>query len=123
MKVFILEDDPTRITLLIEWLQGHYLTIVDSCSKVDMFQPPYDLILLDHDLGGRQMTEHEDNGAAFAKLINDKINKNAIVIIHSHNPYGVKRMRDILDGGIIAPFGGGFFRNLLNMAAKACLGL
>ena len=62
MKVFILEDDPYRIVKFRDLLKGHDLTIIDSCTKVEEFKPPYDLILLDHDLGGRQLEDHEDCG-------------------------------------------------------------
>lgn len=114
MRVFILEDDLTRVQFLRELLMDHDLTIVDSCKDVGRFNPPYDLILLDHDLGGRQMTEHEDDGYAFIKLIKDHINPKAEIIYHSYNPGGAARMWAELDGrGYVAPFRSGAFNRIL----------
>lgn len=71
MRIFVLEDNAARIMWFERRFQGHDVTYADSCTQIDRFQPPYDLICLDHDLGGRQMSEHEDNGEAFVKLILD----------------------------------------------------
>lgn len=98
MRIFVLEDDPTRIdTLFKELGSGHDWTIVDSCERVDKFQPPYDVILLDHDLGGRQLEDHEDNGAVFAELIKDKLVPDDVVIVHSYNPAGTQRILGTLN--------------------------
>ena len=107
MNIFILEDDPYRIRLFREWLIKHKLTFADSCFQVDRFQPPYDLIFLDHDLGGRQLENHEDNGEAFAKLIQDRINFPTTIFVHSYNPVGVARIARVFDGlhVVINPFG------------------
>lgn len=113
MKVFILEDDPIRVDYLINRLGQHDLTVAKSCTEVGKFQPPYDLILLDHDLGGRQMTEHEDDGTQFIQLIADRVNVDAVVIFHSYNPGGAQRMRNILGSGYIAPFRSGAFNRIL----------
>ena len=101
MKIFILEDDPERIRWLRETLIDHETTFIISCIGVDNFQPPYDLILLDHDLGGRQLKEHEDCGLTFVNLVKDRINPEAVIIIHSFNPDGAQRMQQALfDAGI-----------------------
>lgn len=109
MKVFILEDDPIRIGQFMEWLRGDDITCADSCTQAYKFEPPYDLIFLDHDLGGRQLEEHEDDGLAFVRLIKDQINPDALVVIHSYNPDGALRMFDeLFDYGVLTlrqPFG------------------
>lgn len=92
MKVFILEDDPTRMLYLREKLTGHDITHIESCTQADRFQPPYDLILLDHDLGGRQLEDHEDDGLAFVTLVKDRVPRDAVIVIHSYNDAGARRM-------------------------------
>lgn len=123
MKVFILEDDPTRVQYLKERLKGHDLTVIDTCADVGRFTPPYDLILLDHDLGGRQMTEHEDDGAHFVDLVRDRMNRGATIILHSYNPEGAQRqaqrLRDVGLMGYVAPFRSGMFNRILLTVVEA----
>lgn len=66
MNVFILEDDLTRMQWFRERLINHTITHAASCTQVERFVGPYDLICLDHDLGGRQMSTRPDSGATFA---------------------------------------------------------
>lgn len=117
MKIFILEDDPQRIDFLWPHLMGHQTVVIDSCTKADRFKPPYDLILLDHDLGGRQLDEHEDCGLTFVKLISAQINPDAVVVVHSYNPGGALRMvQELQDHDIkalSAPFGGSEFLSVI----------
>lgn len=92
MNICILEDDPQRVTLLQQKLEGHDLTVLNSCAQIDSkFKPPYDLYLLDHDLGGRQMEAHEDCGLTFVRLVGDRTGDSP-VIIHSYNQDGAKAM-------------------------------
>lgn len=127
MRVFILEDDPIRVDYLRMRLGQHDLTVVSSCTEADRFKPPYDLILLDHDLGGRQMEEHEDDGLAFVNLIRDRINKDAVIILHSYNPGGAARQHNALRqvgkfGGLhshVAPFRSGAFNRILLTVVEA----
>ena len=112
MKVFVLEDDPARVQWLRERLIDHDLTVIDSCADVKQFQPPYDLLLLDHDLGGRQMEDHEDCGETFAWLIREHVG-DADVIVHSYNWPGAMAMLAALGKGVYAPFRGPYFTRLL----------
>lgn len=124
MKVFILEDDPERMRWFREQLYAdHTVDVAVSCIEVDKFQPPYDLILLDHDLGGRQMAEHEDCGLTFVNLIKELINPEAFVLIHSYNALGAERMQDALQGAgvenaIYGPFRGHVFNAVLDAAIE-----
>lgn len=126
MKIFILEDDLGRIQQMEKWLRGHDITQVESCAAITAFQPPYDLILLDHDLGGRQLSDHEDNGEQFAKLIVDTFGKQdrpeTHVIVHSFNPSGAYAIgRTMSEAGynvILAPFGFPEFRQALATILK-----
>lgn len=113
MKVFILEDDPERIRWFREYFFNDEVTFIESCKQADQFKPPYDLILLDHDLGGRQLEDHEDSGTTFATLIKDKLEDCPFIIIHSYNAVGAGRMRAVLGRGYYAPFHGDMFHDLL----------
>lgn len=116
MKIFILEDDRERILYLRELFMDHEVTWAESVTDIDKFAGPYDLILLDHDLGGRQMEDHEDSGTEFCKLIKGRI-EGALVIIHSFNGVAAKRMLDILGEGvaIYAPFRGSQFNKMMDL--------
>ena len=106
MKVFALEDDPDRIRALSNQLADDTFHCVQTCEREYEFKPPYDLILLDYDLGGRWLEEHEDNGLAFVRLIKGRINANAVILIHSYNPDGAAAMlKELGDRGAIVPFG------------------
>lgn len=116
MNIFILEDDALRMQWFRERLLNHDITHADSCTQIERFQPPYDLIFLDHDLGGRQLEDHEDNGAAFAKLIAESVNADAVVIIHSYNSAGAQNIQLTLGlpTTIYAPFRGVQFTQLVD---------
>lgn len=115
MKVFILEDDPLRMTVLRRLLPTADITHVVSCVEADQFQPPYDLILLDHDLGGRQMDEHEDCGLTFVRMVNRRFDSDTPIVIHSFNPDGANAMAHVLrDCNVyLAPFGFAMFKRIL----------
>lgn len=118
MRIFILEDDHMRIARFREWFDGHDITQVDSCLSIDAFQPPYDVVFLDHDLGGRQLEDHEDNGHAFAKLIKGNLSNVGTIIVHSFSPDGARNISDELggppNGCFVAPFQGPLFRSLVS---------
>lgn len=111
-KIFILEDDPARIMWFLERFTGYEVTLAESCTQLDRFVGPYDLVCLDHDLGGRQIEEHEDDGKAFAAGIKDQIG-DACVLIHSFNADGARNIANLLPQAFIAPFKGRMFHALL----------
>jgi hypothetical protein len=117
MRIFILEDDHGRIALFRRWFDGHDITQVDTCAAVGAFQPPYDVVFLDHDLGGRQLEDHEDNGHAFAKLIKGKLGV-CPVIVHSFSPDGARNISEELGGPpancYVAPFLSPLFKSLVS---------
>lgn len=113
-KVFVLEDDPDRIRWLCERLRSHEWHCVHTCHRDYEFKGPYDVILLDHDLGGRQMDNtHEDNGLSFLVAIKDQIGETP-VIIHSYNGPAADRMKREWPAALIAPFRGPTFNVLVD---------
>ena len=118
MKIFILEDDATRQQWLRERLIDHDITIIESCRDAAKFVGPYDLILLDHDLGGRQLEAHEDCGLLFVQRCKDRFG-DAEVIAHTYNSAGANAMR-AQHRMYVAPFRGREFCDLLDHIEKTC---
>lgn len=143
-RIFILEDDPIRIAHFKEVFGSIAdLTITNSCVHVDSFKPPYDVIFLDHDLGGRQLSgdvcvyckgvpevaaacdyckghvgAHEDCGFTFVKSIKDKLRPDDCVIIHSYNSKGAEKMLVEIDPSIpafYAPYRGTMFNTWIDI--------
>ncbi|HKX33194.1 MAG TPA: cyclic-phosphate processing receiver domain-containing protein [Blastocatellia bacterium] len=102
MRILILEDDAERNRKLRHALIGHDATFtttaaeaIEALSKFERF----DVASLDHDLGGGQMLpSDEQSGYAVAEFI---VSMGAgkwptLIIVHSFNPAGAKRMCDCL---------------------------
>ena len=110
LNVFILEDEIDRYPRiqLKQVLEGkHELTIARSCDDAAEKYPtgmPYDLLLLDHDMEGdyEYRPEYPNTGYQFLKWLTfnhcpELGGTYPQVILHSHNPVGRKRMRDLLE--------------------------
>lgn len=100
MRILVLEDNEERIKYFKQGLIGYtvdYCTTAKEC-KERIENTIYNLIFLDHDLGGRVYvdSDEEDTGYQVAKLIPDSINKNTRVVIHTLNPQGAKRMKQAI---------------------------
>lgn len=67
MDIFILEDDQARIDKFVkEWGTKAKLTIAKSYDEaVKKYKGDYDLICLDHDLGGRQWVDSSEENTGF----------------------------------------------------------
>ncbi len=99
-KIFIIEDDSERI----KWFQHNFrhcdLTIAESVDEaVEKFKPPYTLIFLDHDLGGRQYVSSLDKNTGYEFLryiLGYHDFSQTDWIIHSHNPGGAQNMEVFL---------------------------
>lgn len=113
VNVFILEDDITRIIGFEEAIPGDGSVQITVCKwlegvggALNRFSPsaPYNLILLDHDLGGQQMvsSEGEETGAAFARYLAEfhkpvEGEEQPTVLIHSYNFEGAVEMQKTLE--------------------------
>ncbi len=109
MRIFVLEDDDNRIKKFKRELIGHnvdYVKTVDI-GKGMLGENEYDLIFLDHDLGGKQMVDstEEETGYQLALTIStsDK-NKNTPCIVHSCNPAGSDNILSVLTHALKVPF-------------------
>ena len=108
MKMLFLDDDPNRRKKAIMYYSLRYEiyaveTAEEAIQVLDAIFP-FDVVSLDHDLGGQVYCPSDDNsGYAVAKHIatmsEDKRPK--IVIVHSFNPVGADNMLAVLDGKVV----------------------
>ena len=110
MRVFILEDSINRNALFREIFAPaeHVDLTIAECAEdaIRLWKPPYDLIMLDHDLEDahyRAFEKGEDTypggqtGYDFVKwMITDTESPQGVVIIHSFNPVGAEKMEGVL---------------------------
>ena len=101
MRIFILEDDHERIELFRELVIGHELTIAeDAATAIAILgsDSGFDLFMLDHDLGNRQMVSNDDKntGSEVVRWIVQSSMKCPTTIIHSYNPDGAESMFNAL---------------------------
>lgn len=134
MRIYVLEDDPNRIITLCRYFdraeqrqseEAGKSRLIEvqwsqTCTRLDEFKPPYDLILLDHDLGGRQMTRDEDCGMTFLKEIKTIAPgiKDALIILHSHNLAAAAQMKEFHPPAVLAPYNDIKFWTILNAAMR-----
>lgn len=114
MNIFILEDDDMRVQAFIPFILNQQPTAsiyvadnVEEAKKILMLVPKWDCIFLDHDLGGDQYVDsnNENTGYQIAKFIKINHIKYTSCIIHSHNPAGAANMKLVLEDAIVMPFG------------------
>lgn len=103
MRIFVLEDSKERIVKFRRCLIGHTVDYADNVADGQALieQHQYDLIFLDHDLGGEEMVSSDDpnTGYQMARLLAENdLNKDAAVVIHTCNPNGASRMEQALSG-------------------------
>jgi len=108
MKILVVEDNDARIARFSQELVGHQIDFAtDATSGIDLVKrKQYDIIFLDHDLGGQQMVDSDywNTGYQVAKAIVGTNNEDAYIVIHSANPGGAERMKGILPKAIKVPF-------------------
>lgn len=101
MKIFILEDNNQRIEAFLAASTGLDVTIATNLSDAKrQWNPPYDVIFLDHDLGGKYMVDsaEEETGMTFAVWMPERPAAHDVrVVVHSYNPYGAHLMGDELN--------------------------
>ncbi len=111
MKLFILEDDAQRMKLFNEWFKDHEITHAEHAKEAIalLAANEYDIIFLDHDLGGRTYVNSADpdTGYQVAKTIPEGPNDTTPVVVHSMNENGAKNIMSVLikNQKIFSPFG------------------
>ena len=104
MRVLFLDDDPNRQRMAFRYFAGHELSQAETAEQaikmLDKYSP-YDLVHLDHDLGGKTFVPSDEvSGYQVAKHIaqmsGDRLPKR--VVVHSYNFAGAKNMMEALEG-------------------------
>ena len=113
-KVLFLDDDPARhrraALRFVNHCTYHSATTAEQAIAILDAESPFDLVMLDHDLGGTQYApSDEKSGYQVAKHIAampaEKLPTQ--VIVHSFNPVGAQNMVNVLFGvvpGAHVPF-------------------
>ena len=117
LAVLLLEDDPVRVVAFRERLTatGRPFVIAHhegSAGAIDALNGNvYDLILLDHDLGGRTYVDHtnekEDCGmrvAEYFMIRPEHVRKHGPIVVHSLNGPAAQQMVELIGDAIWAPF-------------------
>jgi hypothetical protein len=107
MKILILDDDLCRHQQFNKRLIGHSVTNVsESKEAINKIQENvFDIIFLDHDLGGKiHVQSGENTGYEVALWLNknEQYHKGEIVI-HSFNPVGAANMKALLPHAKVIP--------------------
>lgn len=102
MKIFILEDSQNRIAAFRRKLGMHELTIAETATDAIKIlgEQHFDVIFLDHDLGGGEMMSCEDKntGSEVARWMQGHFEYICHIVIHSLNPDGANNMYNMLTG-------------------------
>jgi DNA-binding response OmpR family regulator len=107
MKVLLLEDDPTRIKQFKQRFleRGWAYTVTSTADDciAEFRKGGYNLLFLDHDLGGEQMVDcaHKNTGSEVARQIGRECE--APVVIHSFNAAGAEYMRHFFENVLYLP--------------------
>ena len=113
MRILILEDDINRIEKFKKLFKNQDIYIAENTDTAKYFcqGDTFPVMLLDHDLGGAVWvnSQEENTGYQFVKwLVDEKIQKDALIYIHSLNPIGANKMLNYLKDnnrdGIWIPF-------------------
>lgn len=102
MRILFLDDDYERLELAKKNFDGHDLYLATTVKEaINCLEDasPFDMVYLDHDLGGKQMVESgESTGYEVAEFIKQmpKYLLPKRVIIHSFNPVGALNMLNLL---------------------------
>ena len=106
--ILVLDDSPLRLKIFRQRFesQGATVTTVSTAqAAIDaLTATDFDLICLDHDLGGNPPEyygincdpDHNNTGSAVARWMKENP-KPYKVILHSRNPIGTKSMQSILE--------------------------
>lgn len=97
MKILVLDDDPLRIDAFRELFSGHDTRFFQDSDSMTAFlkgtPEPYDLVFLDHDLGGDVL---KNNGLIVARFLAEHTLEIGAILIHSSNPVGAEQMEHVL---------------------------
>lgn len=98
LRVLFLDDDPDRTRSFVSRVGSHGLHLVTVETVSDCIEhlaaSRWDLVLLDHDLGGEVFVEsaRADTGAEVVRWLRDNPGEHGSFIVHSMNAVGAASM-------------------------------
>jgi hypothetical protein len=97
MKILFLDDQDNRHKIFIGSHKSHDIISAYTADEAIEFirnQSPFDLVSLDHDLGGVYLPSDENSGYAVAEYIAgmDKEKLPGEIVVHSWNESGAEKM-------------------------------
>jgi len=103
MKIFILEDNPDRMTQFTAmWIKDELVATnnVEQARKI-LENEKFDYLMLDHDLGGEVYVSAMDknSGSYLCKHMHETKNVDTPILIHSWNDVGAEQMVNYLMDG------------------------
>lgn len=108
MRILVLDDSKERITQFKKHLQNHDVwASLEAQEAIDLLDTQeWDLLFLDHDLEQKVMqpSNSESGYAVACWLERHPLRKPKVVVIHSLNPVGAKKMYYALNGSFRIPF-------------------
>ncbi len=112
LMILVLDDDRGRLVDFERQWGHHIVTCVTTAAQAIMMLEHFvfDLVFLDHDLGGQVFVSHAEinTGAAVARWLEDPDNYRSVpkaIVIHSLNPSGAKYMAQALPYAMVCPDG------------------
>ena len=117
LSLLVLEDDPIRMVQfrrrMVETGLAHTITHSETASGAieHLSQSHFDLVLLDHDLGGRTYVDHNDEAedcgmrvAEFLSIRPELVNRIGPIIVHSLNGPAAQSMVGLIGEASWVPF-------------------
>ena len=107
-RVLILEDDANRVFTFKKNLVGLSVYVEETATGAihKLNTESWDLLLLDHDLGGEQMvsSDNKNTGSEVARWLSENPDKKPpVIILHSFNPIGRNNMKKLLPESAMIP--------------------
>lgn len=109
MLIFILEDNKYRMIKFRRELIGHQIHHSETVEGATgmLVRHKYDLIFLDHDLGGEEFVDSKDENTGYqlaSFIASFTQNKETPCIVHSCNPAGADNIVNVLPHAVKLPF-------------------
>ena len=107
MKILLLEDNDERIQQFKDWIPSLDIAITAEEAINLLKANKYDLIFLDHDLGGKVFVDSSEfnTGYTVARYMRENLILSGMVIVHSHNVVGAANIKAVLPHAVLLPFG------------------
>ena len=84
----------------------YFFDNVEEAKKALQLLGPFDVAFLDHDLDDRVFVDPNESNTGFqlAKYIAENNINIQDIIVHTMNPIGAQRIKDVLPKAVICPF-------------------